>query len=198
MRPASPWNRNPVDWTENKTINITLTTITFIIMKKLIFTVILLSVGGFSFAQNIKLGHINSTQLLSLMPETKGADSTLQKFGTQLENQLKTMSAEYESKVNSYKKEEASMADPIKQLRIKEITDLEDRIQDFQQTAQQSIQKKKEELYSPIIKKADEAIKAVAKDKGYTYIFDSSVGALLYANDSDEILGLVKAKLGLK
>lgn len=167
-------------------------------MKKLIFTVIILSVAGFTNAQNIKLGHINSTQLLSLMPETKGADSTLQKFGTQLENQLKTMSAEYESKVNNYKKEEASMADPIKQLRIKEITDLEDRIQDFQQTAQQSIQKKKEELYSPIIKKADEAIKAVAKDKGYTYIFDSSVGALLYANDSDEILGMVKAKLGLK
>lgn len=167
-------------------------------MKKLIFTVIILSVAAFAYAQNIKLGHINSTQLLSLMPETKGADSTLQKFGAQLENQLKTMSAEYESKVNSYKKDEASMAEPIKQLRIKEITDLEDRIQDFQQTAQQSIQKKKEELYSPIIKKADEAIKAVAKDKGYTYIFDSSVGALLYANDSDEILGMVKAKLGLK
>lgn len=153
---------------------------------------------GFLAHAQIKLGHINSTQLLSLMPETKVADSSLQKFGSSLEGQLKSMNAEYDNKVNDYKKDEASMAEPIRQARIKEITDLENRIQDFQQSAQQSIQKKKEELYSPIIKKADEAIKAVAKDKGYTYVFDSSVGVLLYASDSDDLLSLVKIKLGLK
>ncbi len=162
-----------------------------------IFILLLIATGSVH-AQNIKLGHINSAQLLSLMPETKGADSALQRFGAQLESQLKSMSAEYENKINEFKRDEANMAEPIRQLRIKEITDLEERIQDFQQTAQQSIQKKKEELYSPIIKKADDAIKAVAKERGYTYIFDSSVGALLYANESDEILGMVKAKLGLK
>ncbi|MCC6385065.1 MAG: OmpH family outer membrane protein [Bacteroidia bacterium] len=167
-------------------------------MKKIILSVIIIVLGYSVQAQNIKLGHINSTQLLSLMPETKVADSTLQKFGAQLENQIKTMSAEYESKINDYKKDEANMAEPIKQLRVKEITDLEDRIQDFQQSAQQSVQKKKEELYSPIIKKADEAIKSVAKENGFTYIFDSSVGALLFANDSDDILAKVKSKLGLK
>ncbi len=151
-----------------------------------------------AYSQNLKLGHINSTQLLTFMPETKVADSALQKFGSSLESQLKTMNAEYESKINEYKKDDASMAEPIRSARIKEITDLEDRIQDFQQSAQQSIQKKKEELYSPIIKKADEAIKTVAKDKGYSYIFDSSVGVLLYAMEGDDIMALVKTKLGLK
>ena len=120
------------------------------------------------------------------------------KFGSSLENQLKTMNAEYENKVNEYKKDEASMAEPIRSARIKEITDLEVRIQDFQQSAQQSIQKKKEELYSPIISKADEAIKAVAKEKKFNYIFDSSVGVLLHAEESDDIMDLVKAQLGLK
>ena len=158
-----------------------------------------LFINGSAFAQaGLKLGHINSTQLLSFMPETKNADSTLQKFGSSLENQLKTMSAEYDSKVSDFKSKEASMAEPIREAKLKEITDLEGRIQDFQQSAQSSIQKKKEDIYSPIIKKAEDAIHAVAKDKGYTYVFDSSVGVLLWAQDSEDIMSMVKQKLGLK
>lgn len=146
----------------------------------------------------VKLGHINSTQLLSSMPETKVADSTLQKFGESLQSQLKTMSAEYDAKVADYQSKAEAMAEPVRATKEKEIRDLGERIQDFQESAQQSVQKKKEEVYSPIIKKAEEAIKSVGKDKGYTYIFDASIGSLLYSNDSDDIMALVKTKLGLK
>ncbi len=146
----------------------------------------------------LKFGHINSTQLLSQMPETKAADSSLQKFGASLENQLKTMTAEYQSKIADFKSKEGSMADPIREAKLKEISDLEERIQSFQESAQSSIQKKKEELYTPILKKAEEAINGIAKEKGYSYIFDSSAGTLLFAQESDDILALVKGKLGLK
>jgi outer membrane protein len=145
-----------------------------------------------------KFGHINSTQLLSQMPETKTADSLLQKFGTSLENQLKTMTAEYQGKIADFKSKEGSMADPIRDAKLKEISDLEDRIQTFQESAQSSMQKKKEELYTPVLKKAEEAINAIAKEKAYSYIFDTSAGTLLFAQESDDILTLVKAKLGLK
>ncbi len=168
-------------------------------MKKILSTLIALTlIVGASFAQGLKLGHINSNQLLSVMPETKAADSVLQKFGTSLQNQLQTMNSEYESKVGEYKKNEASMLDAVKEMKVKEITDLEDRIREFQQSAQENISKKKEEIYAPILKKAEEAIKGIAKEKGYTYIFDAGVGVLLYSQDSDDILPLVKAKLGLK
>ncbi len=149
-------------------------------------------------AQTPKFGHINSSQLLQQMPETRSADTTIQKFGSSLEAQLKTMTAEYQNKVQDYKTKEQSMADPIKDAKLKEISDLEQRIQDFQESAQSSIQKKKEEIYSPIIKKAEDAIKGVAKEKSFSYVFDTSVGALLFAQDSDDIMSLVKAKLGLK
>jgi outer membrane protein len=164
---------------------------------KLIAALILFS-SSCLFAQTPKFGHVNSTELLSSMPETKVADSALQKFGSSLESQLKTMNAEYDSKVADYKEKQSSMSDPIQQLKAKEISDLGDRIQAFQQSAQTSIQKKKEELYQPIIKKAEDAIHAVGKDKGYTYIFDSGVGVLLYFQDSDDIMAMVKSKLGLK
>ena len=83
-------------------------------------------------------------------------------------------------------------------MKAKEINDLEQRIQDFQDSAQQSLQKKKEEIYTPIIKKAEDAIKGIAKEKGYSYIFDTSVGVVLFAQESDDILPQVKTKLGLK
>lgn len=168
-------------------------------MKKTILAVAAILICSFaSVNAQIKLGHVNSTALLQAMPETKNADSVLTKFGKSLEDQLKTMSAEYDKKVADYKEKESSMSEPIKATMVKDITDLEDRIREFQQSAQDNIQKKKEELYQPIIKKADDAIKSVAKDKGYTYIFDSGVGVLLYASDSDDIMSLVKTKLGLK
>jgi outer membrane protein len=159
---------------------------------------IFLTVATSVNAQTLKFGHINSTQLLSSMPETKNADSTLQKFGTSLESQLKTMTGEYQNKISDFKSKEASMADPIRDAKMKEITDLEERIQAFQESAQSSMQKKKEELYSPIIKKAEEAINNVAKEKAYSYIFDTSVGAVLFAQESDDVMPIVKAKLGLK
>jgi outer membrane protein len=159
---------------------------------------IFLTVATTVNAQTLKFGHINSTQLLSSMPETKNADSTLQKFGTSLESQLKTMTGEYQNKISDFKSKEASMAEPIRDAKMKEITDLEERIQAFQESAQSSMQKKKEELYSPIIKKAEEAINSVAKEKAYSYIFDTSVGAVLFAQESDDVMPIVKAKLGLK
>jgi outer membrane protein len=150
-----------------------------------------------TYAQTSKIGHVNSAELLSLMPESKTADTELQKYGQSLETQLKTMGAEYQSKVQDYQSKESLMADAIKQTKEKEIVDLQQRIQEFQQTAQESIQKKKEELYSPILKKAEEAIKDIAKENNYTYVLDSSVGVVLYSVESNDIGPLVKKKLNL-
>ena len=80
----------------------------------------------------------------------------------------------------------------------KELTDLQARIESTQQNAEQKVAQKKEELYTPLLEKADKAIKDVAQEKGYDYIFDVSVGAVLYAKPTDDILPLVKAKMGLK
>ena len=166
-------------------------------MVKLILVLVGMIVSLNLYSQTLKFGHINSAELLSVMPEPKTADAALKKFSEQLEGQLKTMSAEYQGKVQDYQSKEALMADAIKQTKVKEITDLETRIQDFQQNGQESIQKKKEELYAPILKKAQDAITAVAKENGYTYVFDMSLGVVVYAQESNDIMPLVKKKLGL-
>lgn len=149
-------------------------------------------------AQVSKFGHINSADLIQDMPQTKQADSTLKKFGESLEGQLKIMTGEYQNKIQDFQMKRDSMPDAIKTIKQQELQDLGNRIEEFRQTAQESIQKKKEDLYGPILKRAEDAIKEVAKEKGFAYIFDTSSGAFLYATESEDIEPLVRTKLGMK
>jgi outer membrane protein len=163
-------------------------------MKKLIIIFATL-LSTTAFAQ--KLGHINSNELLQAMPERSTIEEDIKVYAQELEMQLSTMTKEYQAKVQNYQSKEASMTDAIKQDKIQEITNLEERINKFQQTAQKDLQAKEEQLLNPVIEKARNAIEEVAKENGYTYIFDSGVGVLLYQKDSDNIMPLVKKKLGL-
>lgn len=157
-----------------------------------------LFVGGTALSQNkMKFGHIDSQELLESMPEKVEADKALEAYANQLQKQLQTMSTEWEAKMADYRKNQAVMTDIIKQAKEEEISNLEQRIQNFQQNAQSSLAKKEGEVYQPILDKAREAIEAVAKENNFNYVFDSSSGSLLYQPESDDVLPLVKKKLGI-
>ena len=165
-------------------------------IKKLIIFSFLALLTLCTFAQN-KFGYIDSSELLSLMPEKKKAEGELQTFAKSLESQLGAMQAEYQASVQDYQANEATYDDLVKQDKISEITNLEQRIQAFQQNAQNALQKKEQELLEPILAKARTAIEDVAKEGKFTYIFDSSMGSILYADENENVMLLVKKKLGL-
>ncbi|MEY4282226.1 MAG: hypothetical protein RLZ39_1638 [Bacteroidota bacterium] len=150
-----------------------------------------------SYAQN-KLGYINSRELLEVMPEVKKADSSLQIYAKSFQDQLESMSKEYESKVKDFQANEKTMNEAVKEVKVKEVQQLQERMEALQQSAQEKTSKRREEMYKPILEKADKAIKDVAKENKYDYIFDASGGAILFAKDSDNVLSLVKTKLGIK
>jgi outer membrane protein len=157
-------------------------------------------VASASFGQTkLKFGHLNSNELLELMPEKVEAEKTIQDYGKQMENQLLEMQTELEKKYNDYTANQATYSDLVKKTKEDELMNMQQRIQTFQQTAQTEMQKKEQELLKPIIEKAQLAISDVAKENGYTYVFDTGVGTLLYwPKDSDDLLPLVKTKLGIK
>ena len=74
---------------------------------------------------------------------------------------------------------------------------MQQRIQDFQVSAQQDLQKKNDEIARPVYTKAKKAIEQVAKENGYKFVFDTSSGSVLYSEPGDDILPLVKKKLGI-
>lgn len=170
-------------------------------MKKLTTIIIaMLAIVASTYAQKVnKFGYLSSAELISLMPEAIKADSVLIKYDNELQTLGQQMVAEYQKKSADAqaKIDKKLLSDEQIELLGKELASLEQRIQDFQQAYEEKIGKKREVLYSPIVQKAQEAIKTVAKTNGYTYIFDSGAGSILYAEESDDILPLVKAYLKL-
>src|SRR6218665_3537535 len=167
-------------------------------MKKIIFLLALgMTIGfGVSAQAQKKTGYINSQELLETMPEARKADSVLTKYGKDLEDQLKTMAAEAQTKYKAYQDNGKTWSDAVKEVKEKELNDLQNRLQEFQQGADEKMGKKRQELFKPILDKAQKAIKDVGSEGGYDYIFDG--GQLLYAKDSENIMPAVKAKLGIK
>lgn len=152
--------------------------------------------GTSVFAQ--KFGYVDSNELMLGMPERKKAEEDLQAYAQQLQQQLQTMSAEYEAKVSEYQAKETSFTEVIKKTKLKEIADLENRIKEFQITAQNDLKDKEEELLKPMIDKIKKTIADFAKENKYSYIFDSAAGTLLYMPETDNVGPQIKKKLGIQ
>jgi outer membrane protein len=164
--------------------------------KFVLFLACGLLIGSTTFAQ--KFGYIDSRELLKAMPEIAKADADLQAYAKTFQEQLQSMSKEYEKKVQEFQAQEKTMTEAMKEVKVKEIQDLQNRIESTNQSATEKVEKKREDLYKPILDKADKAIKDVAVEKGYDYVFDASAGGLLYAKPTEDILSMVKTKLGIK
>ncbi|PWK80269.1 periplasmic chaperone for outer membrane proteins Skp [Mucilaginibacter oryzae] len=170
-------------------------------MKKLfkvaLVAVGMLFVGSFANAQS-KIGHINFNQLIDLMPETKTVSTSLQAYQKTFIDQMTTMNNEYQAKVKEYTDKRTTMTDAVRTAKENELTDMQKRMNDYQNNAQQQVDAKRQELGKPIIDKATAAVQAIAKEKGYAYVLDSSQITLLVAPDADDLMAAAKLKLGLK
>jgi outer membrane protein len=145
----------------------------------------------------VKFGYIDSNEILTLMPETDSLQKELQAYAEYLDQQMSSMAMEYQTKVTDYQENYNTMSDLIRQTKEKEITDLQERIQAFQASADQDLGAKQADLFNPLIDRVKEAISEVGKENSYTYIFDIGSGAVVYYENGDNILPLVKKKLGL-
>lgn len=171
-------------------------------MKKLImFLACGLLLGSAAMAQTtgLKIAYINSAALLQNMPERVNADSALAKYTRSFQEQIEIMTKEFQSKLQIFQAGEKTMTEAMKEVKTKELQDLQSRIESTQQSAQDKIQAKKQDLYTPILEKADKAIKDVAKEKNYDYIFDvNSQAGIVFSKEEYDITPLVKAKMGIK
>lgn len=166
---------------------------------KIFVVAALVVVGSFQAnAQNkAKFGHLNFAELYAMMPGQDTVKTQYEAYARDIQTQYAAMQGEYESKLTDYQSNSATMSDIIRETKEKEIIDLQTRIENFQYSAQEKLANKEAQLTAPIIEKAKEAVEAVAKENGYTYILNSTEGLLLYAEPSQDIMPMVKAKLGL-
>ena len=164
-------------------------------MKKLLFAGIM-ALGMFTASAQNKMGYINTDELVSTMPEAAKADAELKEFKTGLGQQYQDLSMELNAKDSAFIIDSVKLSSSMKEIKRGELIKLYQRVQGFQQESQEEYQTRANEKIAPIREKALIAIRAVAKENGYTYIFNED--NLLVMPQGDNILPLVKAKLGIK
>lgn len=166
----------------------------------IVAVVVMLALPAVSNAQTAgKFGHVNIQELLTSMPGYKTAETKLQGFAKQLQDAYTTMQEEYQKK---YTELEGMQKDPdgnkvLIENKIAELVDLEKRMQKLEVSSEEQLMQKQAELLKPIEDQIMGAVKALATDGGYTYIFDSSMGALLYYPETDNVMPQLKKKLGM-
>lgn len=171
-------------------------------MKKVLFA-LLFSVGAFAVqAQSspMKVGYADVDFILSQMPEAKQVESELQTLNTQLQTQLQAKIQEYQQKLQAYQEGAATMADAIRADKEEELVSLEQNIQKFQQSAQQSIERKRNTLMEPLYTKLAGAIESVAKANNYTHVLNGQIGGIdivLYATQEYDVSNLVLKEMGI-
>lgn len=165
-------------------------------IKYLALSLFTLFLAGKADAQ--KFGYLNSKALLAEMPEVKQANSNLEALQKQLQKRgqqmLQTLQTNYQE---LQRKEQQGELSP-KQLEeeAKLLKQKEEELGKFEQDMQKQLVEKENQLLQPILEKVNTAIRAVASENGFTYIFDASLGFILYADESTDVTNLVKAKLG--
>lgn len=148
-------------------------------------------------AQGSKIAHINTSELLLILPEVTTAKATLEKYKVELEGQVDVLVTEYRKLVEEYQALSKDVSTLIKTDKETQIVQLEDRIKKFQEEASSELAEKEKELLKPILDKVEAAIKEVAKEKSYDYVLDTAGGVVLFSTESNDITALVKKKLGV-
>lgn len=159
---------------------------------------------GATTAYAQKFGRVDMNAVISKMPEYTEAQTNLEAYGKDLQNQLEQIMVEYNKLYADYEKNAPTYSDSVRQLKEREIMEVQQRYTDFQQIAQQDIQRKEMELMNPIIERANEAIKKVSVAGGYLVVFstagDQPASAGLAYFDAaalTDVTAQVKAELGI-
>ena len=164
-------------------------------LKKLLLAIIV-ALPSMAFAQ--KFGVVNTADLMETLPDVKEAESQLNAASKKYEEEFNALQQEFQKKLEDLQKMEESTPEAIKQRRVSEMQELEQKIQQFRATAQEDLQRQQQQLMAPIQTKVMQAITAVGSEGGYTMIYEQASPILYVGSDVADVTAAVKAKLGIQ
>ncbi len=166
-------------------------------MKKLLLGAAM-ALGIMSASAQTKIGYINTDELMAAMPESAKIQTDLNEYQNSLQQQGLTLQKEADAKRDQYFIDSVKLSPSMKEIRRNDLVKLYSRLQNYDQEAQEEAQKYAQTKIAPVRTKALDAIKVVAKERGYTYVIDDATNILLVMPAGDDLLPMVKAKLGIK
>ncbi len=166
--------------------------------KKITLILMVALLPLFASAQTVKLGYINSQEVMMMMPEVNDVEKQLADFNEKNMKYLQDMEKEIQDKYVKYEQEKDNLTDAIRKVQEEELMGLLQRLQTTYQALQQEAQKKQVELLKPLQDKLMLAIETVSKKQGLTMVYDMVSGVILYKSETAiDITPAVKKELGI-
>ena len=165
-------------------------------MKKIILIAAMVIMSVAAMAQDFKFGYVDFNEVIMLMPEMDEARKTIEENQKTNEEILMTMYKEYETKMQQYQQNNATWTPAVREMKEKEIMQLEQNLQQNQQVLQQEIQQLQQQLQAPIYEKAQKVVNDLAKAKGLALVFEKN--SLLYLDPAQGIDLTPEARTALK
>ena len=166
-------------------------------MKRIFIIALAVAVSASAWAQDLKFAHVNFSELVQLMPESDTAREQIEVMNKETQETYQAMIEEFQNKYQQYEQKQASWTPAVKQSKEKELNDIQTRIQEFEQTAQQDLQQQQSRLMAPIYQKAQSIVNDIAKAGGYIYVFDSTAVLYIDAAQSTDITAEARKALGI-
>lgn len=168
-------------------------------LKKSLLVAIILGVASFAVnAQDVKIGYINTQEIMMMMPEISDLEKQLADYNAQNAKYLQDMDAEIRTKYDKYEKEKATMSESVQKIQEEELMELQRRLQNAYQTLQAEAEKKQQELLKPIQDKLLNAIETVGKKNNFLYIMEVQAGILYKSDKAINVGPMVKKELGME
>jgi outer membrane protein len=164
-------------------------------MKKII-ALVALGLGVFTGQAQVRIAYINSEELIAVMPEAEKADTELKQYQAELAQIGQDLMKELNEKDSMFVRDSLKFSSTMKEIKKNELMALYQKVQNWNQEAQERYQAKAQEKIAPIRTKALETVRAVAKEKKYDYVLDQN--AVIVGPPGDDLLPFVKDKMGIK
>ncbi|MDX8337657.1 OmpH family outer membrane protein [Draconibacterium sp. IB214405] len=158
-------------------------------IKLLLSALILFSAVSITKAQQtLKIGHVNIQELVQKHPSMDSLSAILEQETKDMQEIYQEMIEEHEAAIEKFEAESETYSDFVKQTRQNEILEQSQKIQNYNQTAQQQLQRRNMELIQPIYAEINQQISNIAGAQGLSYVLDVSTGAVAYVSPESEDL----------
>lgn len=168
-------------------------------MFKKILLAVAVALPMFAAAQTSKFGTVDVQVILQAMPETAAMNTQLEEASNKYQEEFNKLQEEFNKKYTELQTLDKDTTTPqsIKERRMQELQELNEKVQQFRQTAAADLQRQQETLMKPIEERLRTAIKAVGQENSFTFIFQSEI-PLYTGTDVVDVTPMVKTKLGLQ
>ena len=170
-------------------------------MKKFLIISILLITASISFGQ-LKIGYIDSDAIMDNLPDVQDARQKLDILIQEWQTELTKLETDWKTKYDDYEKRKLIMTDQTRSETEAALVQLETQIAQYCEKkfgTNGELFQKQDELMKPVQNKIFVALKEIAEQEDYDYVFDRSGDIMiLFAKEKYDLTTQVLEKIKLK